>query len=359
MPTLPLYVPPDAHAAAGASPDASHRVTAPGGYESWHFDAEDVAGDLRVVAALYDGCPFNGDYVRAHARYLRRPTRVAPAVPSQCPVASLTVYERGHVLARFTTQYPPGSLVASDQRPEVRVGPSALRPGEGDGLGLTLADDEITAELSFEPSCKLASPESRRFPSRELTGADHFQVIAHPLYDVTGTLRVRGRTIQFRGRGYHDHQYGSGPIGAGLRRWVRGRVLQGDERVTAFHIAEPVDRSRPAETHVAELHPDSVRCLAGAPARITWSRPTMHRLPFPLEADIGGTCLLSNPRVLEAGPWSARLTYDAIPAAGPRGGGDSSVRGRGTALCDVVYPRRLYRSALRRSVERPLWRGGR
>ena len=43
MPTLPLFAPPNAHQAAGASPDASHRVTAPGGYEWWHFDAPDAA----------------------------------------------------------------------------------------------------------------------------------------------------------------------------------------------------------------------------------------------------------------------------------------------------------------------------
>ena len=336
MPTLPLYAPPDAHAAAGASPDASHRVTAPGGYEMWHFDAEDAAGEIRIVAALYDGCPFLADYAFAHARYLRRPTRVAPAVPSQYPVASLAVYEAGRVLAQFTTRYPPGSLSASDQRPEVRLGPNGLRPTSGDGLTLTLEDTDVVADLSFEPVVGSAPSGPFRFPSRELTGADHFQLMAQPLASVTGTIRLPGRTLDLRGGGYHDHRHGSGPIGAGVRRWVRGRVRWGDGHVTAFQLSEPADRSRPSEVYVAELHPDVPRWSAGGPVRITWgSRPSA----FPLKVDVAGKCLLSNPRVLEANRRLVRLTYDATGVGLP--GGLDSQRPHETALCEVVYPHRL------------------
>src|SRR5687767_6539330 len=67
MPTISLYTPP-------AHPDAWHQIRAPGGYEWWHFDAEDARHDRRLVAALFDGDAMDPRYVREYARYRRNPT---------------------------------------------------------------------------------------------------------------------------------------------------------------------------------------------------------------------------------------------------------------------------------------------
>ena len=60
MAVIPLYTPP-------SCPDAWHQVIAPGGYEWWHFDAEDAATDTQLVASFYDGDIFDREYWR---RYL-------------------------------------------------------------------------------------------------------------------------------------------------------------------------------------------------------------------------------------------------------------------------------------------------
>lgn len=344
MPTLPLFASPDVQLAAGASPDASHGVTAPGGYEWWHFDAEDETGDVRVVAGLFDGFPFHPGYLRAHARYLRNPTRVAPAVPSQYPCASLAAYERGRVVAKFTTQYPPGTFEASDRQPRVRVGANVLEP-EGDGtLRLAMGWKGVAARLRFRP---LLSPPSPAGERRALAGVlgcgDHFHVMVHPLCEVTGTVRVPGasgaaaRVIEFRGHGFHDHRYGSGPITTGVWRWMRGRVL-GVDRITVFEFVEPLDRRLPPRADVTDLHARGTRRSLEGGERMAWSGGLSQRAWYPAQVN-AGLVALARPRVLDAGPFVTRLIYDAEVVTGEPTG--EAFKQSGTALCEAVAPGRL------------------
>src|SRR5690349_6074304 len=101
MPTLPLYNP-------AAVPDAWHEVIAPGGYEWWHFEAEDSAGELEVVADFYDGEPDSALYRRAYARFRRQPTRVTPPVPRDYPCVRFRVWEKVETVVECTGHFPPG-----------------------------------------------------------------------------------------------------------------------------------------------------------------------------------------------------------------------------------------------------------
>src|SRR5579884_2618696 len=91
MTILPLV------AAPPADPDAWHRVAAPGGYECWHFDAEDATGEVRLVACFWEGYPFHPQYVRRFENYLRHPTRNPPPQPREYPCVQFAIYERGRV----------------------------------------------------------------------------------------------------------------------------------------------------------------------------------------------------------------------------------------------------------------------
>lgn len=367
MPTLALLTPADARP-AGASPDAWHRVAAPGGYEWWHFDAEDASGDVQLVAAFHDGFAFHPGYLRAHARYLRRSTRVAPAVPSQYPCASFAVYEKGSPAARFLTQYSPGAFQGSDERPEARVGLNVLQADAAGVLRLSLAGptpdptpgsstpwagQALSAELWFRSLRACSPPTERRFLSRELTGADHHWVLANPLCEVEGTVRIPagggaggGRALAFRGRGYHDHCYGTGPIGSGLHRWVRGRVLLA-ERVVAFHAATPANRDRPDEVRLVACDPAGAYDVPNAGFRLDGAGRTRAGLAYPRRLKLGDALELHSPRVVEASGFFVRLTYDAVYEGE-----------RGRALCEVVYPGRLRWPVLGRVIERAIQRVG-
>ena len=77
--------------------DAWHNVTAPGGYEWWYFDAEDVEQDRQIVAILFDGCVCHPGYLRKYFWYARRPTRVAPPLPNEYLCAYFAVYHAGKI----------------------------------------------------------------------------------------------------------------------------------------------------------------------------------------------------------------------------------------------------------------------
>ncbi len=372
MPTLPLYETP-------AHPDAWHRVTAPGGYEWWYFDAEDAAADLRLVVILFQGFVFHPGYLRRYGAYRRRPTRAAPPVPAEYPCAYFVVYERGTILAQFMQQYAPGDFAASAERPDVRVGPNRLTSGGTAGGPLELivsgtpwrltwqgpkllASQRLAAELRFTPAFPHAASE-RVFLSKALAGAEHHWVIANPLCEVSGTITLSGasgadgengsarrdagpRTIAFNGRGYHDHNYGTGPIGPGLHRWIWGRVLR-DDRVETFHLAVPRDPALPAEFHLVEADAAGVREVTTAAApTLAWDRRTPTLLDYPATIDLGRPWVLRNPRVVDGSPFYLRVAYETSHPGGGGGGG-----GGGTAFCEVAYPHRLRWPVLGRMIE--------
>lgn len=362
MPTLPLYTP-------NRVADASHRVTAPGGYEWWYFDAESSEGDVQLAAILLHGFVFHPGYLRRYFQYRRRPTRVAPPTPGEYPCAYFVVYEHGRVLAQFMSQVAPGEYEASSSEPRVKVGNNRLWC-KNDGRSLALELDDVPwdltwrgptrapgrrlgAELTFRPRLT-HPPHERVFLSRSLSSAEHHWVIASPLCDVEGRIRLGGgdgrksREIQFFGRGYHDHNYGTAPIGIGLRRWTWGRVLLDDVALT-FHFAEPRDPALPPEVHLVEASPAGVREVAVTEVKAAWSGRSKVMLRYPkvltmVTAD-GMTLALTRPRLLDSAPFYLRLLYTA------------SIGARvGTAFCEVAYPHRLRWPVLGRMIEQSIHR---
>jgi hypothetical protein len=319
MPTLPLYDPAPLH------PDAWHRVVAPGGYEAWHFDAEDEAGDVRILITFWQGSPFDSEYRRRYRAFLKRPTRRMPPLPAEFPTVSFLLWEKGRTLARFAYRYPPEAFDASPAGPEVRIGPHRLLPGAGGTLALTIADvpvgagtARVSAELWFTPKFP-ATPVERRFPSREAVGADHCWSIANPLCAVSGIVRLAGqppapaREIHLTVRGYHDHRYGTAPLyETNDVRWIRGRVLM-DGRATAFQYFE-----RGPEGCYVEA--DAAGTREVTPVKWQPDAEGLGRLY------LKDGLTLESSKALDANPFSLTFAYDAI----------RSGKRVGTGLCEVA-----------------------
>lgn len=347
---VPLY-------STTAHPDGSHGVRAAGGYEWWYFDAEDAAQDVQVVGIVLDGFVFHPAYLRRHAAYMRRPTRHAPARASDFPCAYMVVYERGKLVAQFMTQYPAGALVASSSEPLVSLGPNSITPAEGEAGGLDVSlsgtpwvltgrgpqtprDRMLSCQLKFRPITRHA-PAERVFLSQAMTGAEHHWVVATPHSRFEGTVALTGpaaRNWKLSGLAYHDHNYGTGPLGPGLQRWIWGRALFADACCT-FHHAVPENESLPPETHLLRIGGGGVDELP-ATAWGDWSRRTALGLAYPPTLLLGDVMKLTNPRVIDPTPFYLRLIYDA----------ECEGR-RGTAFCEVAYPHRLRWPVLGRMIE--------
>jgi hypothetical protein len=205
MPKLPMYHTP-------TDPDAWHRVTAPGGYEWWHFDAEDEAGEVRVVARLYDGHPFDAEYVRAYRRFLRNPTLRTPPMPVDFPYAELAVYRGETIWGQFGVRFPRGAFIGSVDRLEVALGPNRLT--KADRVFRLLMSDAaagMRAELRFSPS-SATTPLVKTPPAPRQLTSEQAWIAAECACDVEGSVTVAGERREFRGRGHHDHRYGTAPI---------------------------------------------------------------------------------------------------------------------------------------------------
>ena len=334
-------------------PDAWHNVTAPGGYEWWYFDAESHDKKTQVVAILLDGFVFHPGYLRRYARFVKNPTKHAPPTADQYPCAYLAVYRDGKLVKQFMTQYAPSDFEADADTPRVRMGPNAMTLDGDYALKMTgtpwrltargpqlIQDQTLSADLSFRPTLR-HEPLSRRFLSREMTGADHHWVLAAPRCDVTGRIDLGdGETIQFAGRGYHDHNYGTGPLGPGLKRWTWGRVLL-ENRVVGFQLAEP-SGDGDAEFHLFEADADGERDVTGQHRFRSWAwGPRRAMLLSHLERlSVPGFLELTKPRVVDASPFYLRLVYDAVA------GGEA-----GRAFVEVAYPGRLRLPVLGRMIE--------
>lgn len=345
-------------------PDAWHQVQSPGGYEWWYFDAEDREVHRQIVVILLEGFVFHPGYLRKHAAYLRNPTRHAPAVPRDFPCAYFVIYEHGKIADQFMLQYSPQDFSAATDGLNVAIGPNhAFADGNKITLKLRgtpwkltwqgpkrLDDKTLTGEFTFTP--KFSHPPMERvFLSEAMTGAQHHWVLANPLCDVEGVFRVfdasapgEGLGIRFRGLGYHDHNYGTGPLGPGLKRWIWGRAAF-DDAVYTFHYARPKNGKLPDEVHLVEADATGVREIDIRGVKADWSRISPMMLQYPSEVALGGVMKLSNPQLIDSAPFYMRLIYEA------------DVRGRrGTALCEVAYPHRLRWPVLGRMIEMSITR---
>jgi hypothetical protein len=271
VPIIPLYDSPP-------SPDAWHRVRAPGGYEWWHFDAEDAQHDRRLVVTFYDGYVFDPTYQRCYAAFRRQPTRHSPPLPSEFPCVEVALYENGQ--ARFSKKLTAGKFVGSDDSPALAIGDNRVEK-LGYSLRISLRDDSLSVQMTFTPKFSHAPI--------ELLLDGHHWIVADPLCDVDAKIQFFGEAIEFRGRGFRDHHFGTAPP----PRSRQGRVLLDDAmcvfRISPSPILIEADESGMWQTQLIQLDQ---------------------------------AISLSNPRALD----SSRMIYDAI------------WRGRAAkALCTIIH----------------------
>jgi carotenoid 1,2-hydratase len=236
-------------------------------------------------------------------------------------------------------QIGPNRLFAEEDALKIWFGGTPWRlTGRGPRL---LTDSQLAAQFTFRPQL-VHAPGEREFFSRQLAGAEHRWIIANPLCDVEGEIRAGNSVIPFHGRGYHDHNFGTGPIGPGIKHWFWGRVLL-DDRCVTFHFARPRDWRMEPEVHLVEIDSTGAHEIDVDVQRIEmdWLSRTAWWLRYPRVEQFADVLRLENPRVIDSSPFYLRIMYDA------------TLRGEraGSAFCEVAYPHRLRVPILGRMIE--------
>jgi carotenoid 1,2-hydratase len=339
MASVPLYSP---------SPATAHgyrEVTAPGGYEWWWFDVHDARQRIRIVAAVYQGLPFHPAYLRRYALYRRLPTLLHPPQPRQFPAVHMAVYEDDVLSGEFTSVLPPEQFAAAADG-TIRIGVNLLTwrpdgsiqfqlrgtPWRMSWRGPVLCRDRsLSADLVVRPLIAGAPAATVELsPAGQVPR--HFWVPQAPLIGVEGEIHVQApgsvavpRIISIAGSGYHDHCFGTRPLGETMHRWLFARVL-GNDRAMAIRIGFGRNASQPTVWHIIETDAGGVRPIPSPkPPCIEWSdRRTRYRMAYPSRID-AGPLRLADPALLDTSPDRLRLVY--------RDGDGDTDR---SALCELV-----------------------
>jgi hypothetical protein len=300
MPTLPLFD-------RSAAPGDWHAVTAPGGYEGWALDAEDLSTDTQVTIVFMTGVQQRSAYLRHYAAYRQSPTTTPPPVPDDYAGVLICIYRAGAVFNRWSTD---GEVKAAAVGFDLAIGPSRLTRS---GTQWKLSAQGV--ELTFVPTVSVAAGRPVLTCLRKL----HEWAPVAARCDVSGT--VDGAT--FAGAGSIEQAFGVSPVCFGLASLIRGRVFTADGGAMVFHIANPRTPRRPREATLVRVTP------AGRDEsnQVAITRTYADAIRF------GEHLLLERPRIIHAHSRGTRIVYEAETPAG-----------RGVAHCDVFYPQPPRRS---------------
>ncbi len=292
--------------------DAPRMIVAPGGYQWWCLEAHDPVSDIRVVAIVFDGNPFDPRYLRRYAWYRRSPTRVVPPVPLEYPGVFLRVYKRDVAVGGGVWKAAPGGCRVTASG--VHVGGDGFTRDPRGTMRLTIQD---AVDLTFRPN-RLSVPQLHQIAGGVSVGDAHGWIVSNPMCAVQGEMRIRDRVTRFDGAGYQDHRYGAEPLSLAVRRcfWACAWL---DDRARV--VSEVVGTRE--DSHGLHL------VDSADPGSAVWGGRTRLRIPYPTMVDFGPALRLDEPHVLESTPLLVQLRYRARI-------GDVTT----AALAHVIKPRR-------------------
>ncbi len=252
-----------------------------------------------------------------------------PPVPRQYPCVQFTVFENDSVVAGNTLRFAEGAFQADEKTGVTHIGANRLELRDGEtSVRFQGGDPAVSAEMTFKSRFSSPAFEQAIFPGE--IGMMHRWILPQPRCDVEGQINLNGRQVRFGGIGYHDHYFGTGPIGPPVRQWLRGRAILRD-RTVAFHVCTDhasgmnqyfvvaVD-----DTHAARI--DDLNCSCD------WNRRTWRGLTFPSAVNFGELLLLRGPRIVDASLNSLQVLFDAY------------INGEAcTAWGEIAYPARLHK----------------
>ena len=208
----------------------------PGAYEWWYFDAISDSGEWAITCVWFLGNPFSA--------YYRHSALGVPGSPFAQNALFFALYRHGRLHAYHFTRFPESEITAGETMPLcLRFGPDTLTmQGEGQ-WHLSLADENANGR-TLEASLTFTAPPLVAGDAQATAmDSDHSWLPIAPFCRVQGRVKLRephnpgAEVIEFRGTGYHDHNWGRLPFDADIRDWYWARAaLEGERSVILYHV---------------------------------------------------------------------------------------------------------------------------
>lgn len=178
-----------------------HYRAEPHFFEWWYFDVAFTDGSW-LVAILHSALYNRGNH-RPTVYLHYYPHRGSPVVATGCFSRSEYEAARGHF--------------------RVRIGESWVVE-ENEVYRLHMHQGPLEAELAFYPQLPSWKVGSGHLFADSSRGQYFNWVVPVPIARVKGTLKVRGKSREVVGVGYHDHNWGNIYLRNAFRGWIWGRV---------------------------------------------------------------------------------------------------------------------------------------
>jgi carotenoid 1,2-hydratase len=226
--------------------DVWHVKDSPKAFEWWYFDALSDDGRDCVIIKFLDNFVFSPRYNSSNS--------------PQIPAVSFAYYRDGKPIYRAINEFLAEEFTANQTEPFCKIGDNEMRFEKAPyGSGFLL-----TIELTLFKNRKLKATfewlliESDFKPANTIncSNINSWNLVA-PRADVTGNIEVFRRNgrlkdkIQFRGTGYHDHNFDTRPLPETLKYWQRGRCHFADSTVV-FNRYQELNREPMAKLFIVK-----------------------------------------------------------------------------------------------------------
>jgi carotenoid 1,2-hydratase len=213
--------------------DVRHVKDSPKAYEWWYFDALSDDGRDCVVIIFLENFIFSPSYNSAEN----------PNVPA----VSFTYYRDGKPIYRSMNEFAAAGFSASEVEPFCKIGDNEMRFEKapyGSGYLLTI-NAVLFKNRKLKATFEWLLIESDFKSDNDVNPSNtHSWNLVSPRADVTGNIEVFRRNgkpkdkIQFRGTGYHDHNFDTRWLPETVENWQWGRCHFADSSVVFYRYKE-------------------------------------------------------------------------------------------------------------------------
>ncbi len=224
-------------------------------YEWWYFDAISDDGRDAVVIIFLDNFIFSPRYNKSVES---KEWRVASQIEtnqqsairnpqSNVPAVAFTYYRDGKVVYRTINEFNADEFSASETEPSCKIGENFFQFESlpyGTGYFISIKAN-LKKNLCLEAQLEWVSIESDFSPGKAVNPNDaHVWNLAVSRADVSGKINVRGengkdvKAVQFRGTGYHDHNYDNRWLPETVKDWQWGRAHFNDATAVFYRYQE-------------------------------------------------------------------------------------------------------------------------
>jgi len=346
--------------------DIWHNLQEPGSYEWWYFDAEDEQQGISLVCIWFAGFAFSPYYMEHYLDWKQNRRAISPKALDYSAF-SFQLYENGRESINFIKEGPSTLFESSGNDIDVRFERNRFSyDPQRQSYVLDIAFDFPARRKKI--AAKLVFNVRHRYSYRKTDGNNNGNVPHHewlltlPRADVTGsltvsdTLRKQARTLEFHGRGYHDHNLGTMPVHEYIDTWYWGRAFSEEYDLIYYMIFFKNSGYRPLtlcmlrDNGTGDLTVYEDLRIDKSGLRRGLFTPVHNR-------NLGFSCDdfrvdIRQRQVLDSGPFYLRYSSNIVFQKG--GLESTSLRG----ISEFLSPGRLEMSALRFFTRCRVWRHG-